>query len=271
MSVVKDICYFSIQAWMVTKLKLKTVERDCYAIIFGYSQDGESFYHGSISYLSELTGYSKNSVCTALKNLTSKNLIIKDETEINNIKFCRYKINFEVLSSLYGIQALCIPVQAACTNNIVNNKNTLSKDNDKATPEFNFGVSDEKSKKRTNNEEYLDACLLINNFTDDKELKKLLGELLDNRLSLASNQRHHFYASTFKHYLDELSKVNDKIGAVKLSLQYNNTLRVMEPRLQYVSITSTPDTNTAPQVKYSSDEDRISKMARNDDGTPMTF
>ena len=44
MSVVKDICYFSIQAWMVTKLKLKTVERDCYAIIFGYSQDGESFY-----------------------------------------------------------------------------------------------------------------------------------------------------------------------------------------------------------------------------------
>ena len=62
MSVVKDICYFSVQAWMVTKLKLKTVERDCYAIIFGYSQDGESFYHGSISYLSELTGYSKNSV-----------------------------------------------------------------------------------------------------------------------------------------------------------------------------------------------------------------
>ena len=99
----------------------------------------------------------------------------------------------------------------------------------------------------------------------------MLGELLDNRLSLASNQRHHFYASTFKHYLDELSKVHNKIGAVKLSLQYNSTLKVMEPKLQYVSITSTPDTNTAPQVKYSSDEDRISKMARNDDGTPMTF
>ena len=157
------------------------------------------------------------------------------------------------------------------TNNIVNNINTLSKDNVLAQQEFNFGVSDEKSKKRTNNEEYLDACLLINNFTDDKELKKLLGELLDNRFDFAGKQRHHFYASTFKHYLDELSKVNDKIGAVKLSLQYNNTLRVMEPRLQYVSITSTPDTNTAPQVKYSSDEDRISKMARNDDGTPMTF
>ena len=137
-----------------------------------------------------------------------------------------------------------------------------------AQQEFNFGVSDEKSKKRTNNEEYLDACLLINNFTDDKELKKLLGELLDNRLSLASNQRHHFYASTFKHYLDELSKVNDKIGAVKLSLQYNNTLRVMEPNKPYNSV---PDTNTAKQNRYSSDEDRISKMARNDDGTPMTF
>ena len=170
------------------------------------------------------------------------------------------------------------PCHAKMTsNNSINNYNklnTLSKDNVRTSAEqleFNFGVSDEKSKKITNNEEYLDACLLINNFTDDKELKKLLGELLDNRLSLASNQRHHFYASTFKHYLDELSKVHNKIGAVKLSLQYNNTLKVMEPKLQYVSITSTPDTNTAPQVKYSSDEDRISKMARNDDGTPMTF
>ncbi len=125
-----------------------------------------------------------------------------------------------------------------------------------------------------------DVTILYNNsniypseeyFRRLEELKKLLGELLDNRFDFTGKQRHHFYASTFKHYLDELSKVNDKIGAVKLSLQYNNTLKVMEPRLQYVSITSTPDTNTAPQVKYSSDEDRISKMARNDDGTPMTF
>ena len=164
------------------------------------------------------------------------------------------------------------PCHAKMTsNNSINNYNklnTLSKDNVLAQQEFNFGVSDEKSKKRTNNEEYLDACLLINNFTDDKELKKLLGELLDNRFDFTSKQRHHFYASTFKHYLDELSKVNDKIGAVKLSLQYNNTLRVMEPNKPYNSV---PDTNTAKQNRYSSDEDRISKMARNDDGTPMTF
>lgn len=164
------------------------------------------------------------------------------------------------------------PCHAKMTsNNSINNYNklnTLSKDNVLAQQEFNFGVSDEKSKKKTNNEEYLDACLLINNFTDDKELKKLLGELLDNRFELAGKQRHHFYASTFKHYLDELLKVNDKIGAVKLSLQYNNTLRVMEPNKPYNSV---PDTNTAKQNRYSSDEDRISKMARNDDGTPMTF
>lgn len=164
------------------------------------------------------------------------------------------------------------PCHAKMTsNNSINNYNklnTLSKDNVLAQQEFNFGVSDEKSKKKTNNEEYLDACLLINNFTDDKELKKLLRELLDNRFDFTGKQRHHFYASTFKHYLDELSKVNDKIGAVKLSLQYNNTLRVMEPNKPYNSV---PDTNTATQNRYSSDEDRISKMARNDDGTPMTF
>ena len=169
---------------------------------------------------------------------------------------------------VYFVRVYVFVANLITNYNSNNNKNTLSKDNVLAQQEFNFGVSDEKSKKKTNNEEYLDACLLINNFTDDKELKKLLRELLDNRFDFTGKQRHHFYASTFKHYLDELSKVNDKIGAVKLSLQYNNTLRVMEPNKPYNSV---PDTNTAKQNRYSSDEDRISKMARNDDGTPMTF
>ena len=266
MSKVKADKYITIQGWMLTDLKLRGNELLVYAIIYGFSQDDESWFTGSRQYLADWCGCTVRSIQTILNNLVDKKLIIKSEQTHNGIKYCSYAADFT------GGENFSRGDENFSHNNIVNNNsNTLSKDNDKATPEFNFGVSDEKSKKRTNNEEYLDACLLINNFTDDKELKKLLGELLDNRLSLASNQRHHFYASTFKHYLDELSKVHNKIGAVKLSLQYNNTLKVMEPKLQYVSITSTPDTNTAPQVKYSSDADRISKMARNDDGTPMTF
>lgn len=230
------------------------------------SLDNENHCTASNEYFSEFFKVSVPTISRSIKKLKDLGFI---ETEMVNSNTGSYRIIKVIQGSNQNDETGLINLTTNYNSN--NNKNTLSKDNVLAQQEFNFGVSDEKSKKKTNNEEYLDACLLINNFTDDKELKKLLGELLDNRFEFAGKQRHHFYASTFKHYLDELSKVNNKIGAVKLSLQYNSTLKVMEPRLQYVSITSTPDTNTAPQVKYSSDEDRISKMARNDDGTPMTF
>lgn len=227
------------------------------------SLDNENHCTASNEYFSEFFKVSVPTISRSIKKLKDLGFI---ETEMVNSNTGSYRIIKVIQGSNQNDETGLINLTTNYNSN--NNKNTLSKDNVLAQQEFNFGVSDEKSKKRTNNEEYLDACLLINNFTDDKELKKLLGELLDNRFEFAGKQRHHFYASTFKHYLDELSKVNDKIGAVKLSLQYNNTLRVMEPNKPYNSV---PDTNTAKQNRYSSDEDRISKMARNDDGTPMTF
>lgn len=227
------------------------------------SLDNENHCTASNEYFSEFFKVSVPTISRSIKKLKDLGFI---ETEMVNSNTGSYRIIKVIQGSNQNDETGLINLTTNYNSN--NNKNTLSKDNVLAQQEFNFGVSDEKSKKKTNNEEYLDACLLINNFTDDKELKKLLGELLDNRFEFAGKQRHHFYASTFKHYLDELSKVNDKIGAVKLSLQYNNTLRVMEPNKPYNSV---PDTNTAKQNRYSSDEDRISKMARNDDGTPMTF
>lgn len=146
------------------------------------------------------------------------------------------------------------------TNNIVNNKNTtLSKDNvGMRQPEFNFGIPNDepvKNKKKTNDDEYIDACLLIDNFTDDLKLRVKLKELFSNRVEMCSKERHHFYASTCKHYLDELKPVTDKIGAVNLSLQYGNTLKVMtpyenKPFSNYMNPPiSNPDTNKAPQHK----------------------
>ena len=134
---VDDKVYFSVQAWMVTKLKLRGAERDVFAIIYGYCQDGESDYHGSLAYMAELTGYSRNSICTALKSLTDKQLVLKEEKFVNNIKLVRYTIN------LYGIQATCTPVQATCTNNKQDNKTEIiKKSNSKEllqNSEFSFG------------------------------------------------------------------------------------------------------------------------------------
>ena len=121
--------YFTIQSWMVTDLNLKGAERDVYAIIHGFCQDGESDFHGSLSYLSKMTGYSKNSICSALQSLVEKGYIEKTEKIINGIKFCRYHTSY-----LYTIQENCTEntskneksVQVTLTNNI---SKLINKDN----------------------------------------------------------------------------------------------------------------------------------------------
>ena len=97
------MAYFTVQDWMVKELKLKGAERDVFAIVYGISQDGESDYHGSLQYISDLTGYSRNSVCTALNSLTDKELLIKVEVERNGNVQIIYMIPYNLLVRPYNL------------------------------------------------------------------------------------------------------------------------------------------------------------------------
>ena len=96
---VKDNNYYVVQAWMVTKLGLKGLEKDLFAIIYGFSQEDESEFHGSLNYLAELTGYTKNRICDTLKHLTDMNYLEKNVVEFNTIKKCSYRVNQEILDT----------------------------------------------------------------------------------------------------------------------------------------------------------------------------
>lgn len=91
MEKIKSNNFINIQGWMVTKLGLKGNELIIYAIIAGFSQDGESTFHGSLSYLSEWTNTSKQTVINCLNSLQEKGLILKNEFYINNVKNCEYR------------------------------------------------------------------------------------------------------------------------------------------------------------------------------------
>ena len=43
--------YMCIQAFMINDLHLKGVEKEVYALIYGFSQDGHSEFSGSLSYI----------------------------------------------------------------------------------------------------------------------------------------------------------------------------------------------------------------------------
>lgn len=82
MATIKDENYFVVHGWMRTKLFLKGNELTVYAILYGFSQDGESEYRGTSQYIADFSGAHKDTVRTVLKNLEAKGLVKKVERNL---------------------------------------------------------------------------------------------------------------------------------------------------------------------------------------------
>lgn len=108
-SKVRNESYYQVSGWMLNRLQLKGIELDVYAIIYGFSQDGESSFTGSLQYLSDFTNSTKPTVIKALKSLVEKGYIVKHESRVNGVKFNTYKANLEVVKVLYWSSKEILP------------------------------------------------------------------------------------------------------------------------------------------------------------------
>lgn len=95
-----DNTYFLVFSWMPNQLGLKGTERDVFAIIYGFSQDGVNKFTGSLNYISSFLQVSRQSVINALNSLVKKEFIIKEQSNINNVKCNSYKVNLEVVKKI---------------------------------------------------------------------------------------------------------------------------------------------------------------------------
>lgn len=111
---IKENSYINIPYFMVKDLELKGNELLIYAIIFGFCQDGETKFTGSLSYFAEWTSSTKQGVLKNLKSLLDKNLICRKEYNRNGIKFVEYYV-----TEFNGIkQSLTPPIKQSLPNNI---------------------------------------------------------------------------------------------------------------------------------------------------------
>lgn len=128
-SKVKDGNFITIQSFMVKDLKLKGNELLTYAIIYGFSQNGEDKFTGSLQYICDWTNSTKQGIMKSLKSLVEKGLIEKTDIYKNGVKFVEYHaIEFtSVKQSLTGYetklnegmqQSLTPPMQQSLPNNI---------------------------------------------------------------------------------------------------------------------------------------------------------
>lgn len=137
-SKVRDNNFFLVSGWMLNRLNLKGAALQIYAIIYGFSQDGEGSFTGSLQYLCDFTNSSKNTVLKALKELTEKGYVTKAENTINGVRFCTYRtaplvqeLNQGGAEIALGGGSKTAPGGGAETepnNKDINNKSIISKD-----------------------------------------------------------------------------------------------------------------------------------------------
>lgn len=71
--------FFIVPMWVATELNLKGAEMLVYSIIYSFSQNGTSFFYGSIDYMCRATNLDKSTIMRTLKSLLDKNLIAKKD------------------------------------------------------------------------------------------------------------------------------------------------------------------------------------------------
>ena len=88
---IKDENYYQVSGWMLNRLGLKGTALDVYAIIYSFSQDGESWFTGSLQYLSDFTNTTTRTIISTLKDLTEKGYLVKREALVNGVKYNDYR------------------------------------------------------------------------------------------------------------------------------------------------------------------------------------
>ena len=139
-SKVKDGNFITIQSFMVKDLKLKGNELLTYAIIYGFSQNGEDKFTGSLQYICDWTNSTKQGILKSLKSLVEKGLLEKTDVYKNGVKFVEYHAIelTSVKQNLTGYetkfnegmqQSLTPPIKQSLPNNIsLNNIPNNNKD-----------------------------------------------------------------------------------------------------------------------------------------------
>ena len=82
--------YIVVKGWMISELGLTGNELLVYAVIYGYSQDGENEYFGSLAKLSELLRLDRRTIMRVLQRLCDEGLVYKRMATLNNVQRCFY-------------------------------------------------------------------------------------------------------------------------------------------------------------------------------------
>ena len=196
-----------IQGWMCNELELKGNELLIFAMIYGFSQDGISKFHGGRKYIADTFNISLPTVDKALQNLVNKQYLNKegfDDFVNPNI----YWVNFEVVKKLYmgSKETLLGGSKETLLNNTNKQKNKVNKTNSKELVQnsspFEFG-----KQKQPKSNMYANCVSMIDDFTQDTQVRVDLTDYLKLLFEMRKDG-FAFYANNWKGLLRKLSRLS---------------------------------------------------------------
>lgn len=190
--------HVTIQGWMCNEFELKGNELLVYALIYGFSQDGESSFFGGRKYIAETFNISLPTVDKALQGLLNKGYIIKQASDDNQTPDSYYADTNMVVKKLYGGS------KETLLNNIYNNKNTINKTISKDIVQ-NL-VDEPKPKKKNLYQKCMD---MIDEYTNNTILWEYLSQFLKICLENSREAGRPFYQNMWKSKLTKLSELSD--------------------------------------------------------------
>lgn len=112
-----------------------------YALINGFSQNGQGCFYGSLNYICETCGISKRTAIYILNDLVERGCLLKEETIQNGVKRVHYQINRGSAEIAPVVQKLHRGSAEIAPNNIVDNISPTENINKEKDVRFDFKKS----------------------------------------------------------------------------------------------------------------------------------
>ncbi len=181
--------YCVIFGWMCNGLNLNSNELLVYAVIYGFSQDGESRFYGGRGFLARTLNISKPTVDKALKSLCDKGFIHRVITERNGVVFHEYYADLQVVNNLYHPEEDNDTNKDSLYSNKVilpNNKDSLPSNKD-SLPNIKDISNTKEISNKGNNKGCIDFISILDSvdfIRNDSRLRQDFIDFIENRKAM---------------------------------------------------------------------------------------
>lgn len=82
--------HITVPGFAIVELQLSGNELLCYSLIYGFTQDGETEFYGSLNYVASALNITKQNAKKVIDRLVVRGLLEKKEIYFSGCKFCHY-------------------------------------------------------------------------------------------------------------------------------------------------------------------------------------